>query len=95
MSSVINCNLYDYLELASIYSIKVKINIEDHDAPLEGVITELKIKDTTEILVLASDDRFYEIPTVSLVRIIALTANPHFEELDFSRQSYCELPMFL
>lgn len=84
MANMISCGLYDYLELASLYSIKVKIITADHEALLEGVITELKIKDATEIVVLASGNRVYEIPTVSLVKIIALTANPHFEELNFS-----------
>ncbi|MDA0120306.1 Rho-binding antiterminator [Vibrio sp. T11.5] len=82
---MISCNQYDYIEIACLYHIPVRLVVES------GQIVEGKAKTTRydehrrESIVIDSSAGEVDVPTESLVSMTALVANPHFNEIFFTQ----------
>ncbi|MCG9595465.1 Rho-binding antiterminator [Vibrio sp. Isolate25] len=84
---MISCNQYDYIEIACLYHIPVRLVMES------GQIVEGKAKTTSydehrrECIVIVSSTGDRHVPTESLVSMTALIENPHFTEVIFTQVS--------
>ncbi|NOH52079.1 transcriptional antiterminator [Vibrio coralliilyticus] len=84
---MISCNQYDYIEIACLYHIPVRLVTES------GQIVEGKAMTTNydahrrESIVIATATGETQLPTETLVSMTALIENPHFKDIKFTQVS--------
>ncbi|WP_260261088.1 Rho-binding antiterminator [Vibrio intestinalis] len=80
---MISCSQYDYLEIACMYKLAIKLVLTDGSI-VEGTAFDTGYNsDKQEVIVLKIANELTKIPTETLASITALTANPHFNHIDF------------
>lgn len=85
MPTLISCELFDYIEIACMFSYKVTLTLEDNQEITGTAISTRTSKEKTEYLVFApegsSDTR--EVETAQMVKMTVLTPGARFRQIDF------------
>ncbi|MBY8046086.1 Rho-binding antiterminator [Vibrio fluvialis] len=83
---MISCSQYDYIEIACLYRLPVALTLQD------GSVIQGTAKDTgrntarQECMIVEDNSREHWIETAALVRMQALSDNPHFSDIHFQQQ---------
>lgn len=82
---IINCHLHDYIEIACLYSLKISITLGGGEKVNGTAITTQTAPDKKEYLVINPEGKSGEkrIELIQIRRLQALTANPHFDCIEF------------
>lgn len=83
-SPILNCDLHDYLEIACLFELTVKLQLADGSSITGQPITILTHSAIEYLQVRANHERHHiEIPVLSLELMTALTPNRHFCSIRF------------
>ena len=82
---LLKCDLHDYLEIACLYSIEIKLTLQNNVSLIGTPLTTGINKKVGEYLVLRSNNKenTSSIPLVSLQTMQAMSANVHFDKIKF------------
>lgn len=81
----IACELFDYIEIACMYSYRIRVSVEN-GKELIGVARTTQIKHKVEYLVLATTEQKGElnyINTAEITHISVLSENTKFKDISF------------
>ena len=82
---ILNCDRYDYLEIACLYSFVIELTLTNNQQ-YEGRALTIQIEtDSGEVLVFANkhDGNEMKFPLSELKSMRAITENPHFSYIEF------------
>lgn len=81
----ISCQLHDYIEIACLYRLKIGITLVDGEQTHGTAITTQTAADKKEYLLInpAGKNGEERIELTKIKRLQALTANPHFDRIEF------------
>ena len=84
---IIKCDIHDYVEIACLYGIQVKLTFKDGSHKIVTPLNTLIDKERFEVLEVQEqeqdqiDAQYLRLTTIT--RMSALSANPHFSDVDF------------
>ena len=85
MNAPINCHLHDYIEIACLYHFEVEFNLANGKVVKGRAQTTHTDKNSREFLRLMFNKRQLEIDLHDIKTMCALTANPHFDKVEFGQ----------
>ncbi len=80
----IDCSLHDYLEVACLYRYDLEVHKKDGSTSV-GKVTNTRTAEKIEYLLVTIDGELVEISMSDIARVVVLTENARFREIDFSR----------
>ncbi|WP_019529087.1 Rho-binding antiterminator [Dasania marina] len=81
---MINCNQHDYIEIACLYQLPIKLTLKS-GAPIAATAIDTQRNDAKEECIkikVGSDHQLIVLNDISTMQ--ALIANPHFDTISFS-----------
>ncbi len=80
---MIHCHLHDYVEIACLYSIKIKLTLKNKHV-ITGFGKTIRYNNNKdECLMIETKDGNIDIVLTDILTMIALDANPHFKKVTF------------
>ncbi|MGH1441693.1 MAG: Rho-binding antiterminator [Cellvibrionaceae bacterium] len=85
--NILPCDLHDYIEIACLYKIEVKLNLENNIGYTGIPITTGIDRTIGEYIEFLSnnDEKKIKIPLSCLESMQAIKPNPHFGKINFSK----------
>jgi len=83
MTALISCHSHDYIEIACLYRLDIKLTLQDGSLQSGTAISTLT-KNRQEYLLMQSHDGEVAIALSKIKRMTALTDNPHFSLVDIA-----------
>ena len=85
---ILPCDLHDYLEIACLYKIKVKLIQKNNLNSVGTPVTTGVNKELGEYLIfqVKQEAEAKAIPLLSILSMQAISANPYFDKIIFSQQ---------
>ncbi len=80
---MIRCAIHDYVEIACLYHLQVRLTLQDQQQIEGRAETTLTGADKKEYLQLSSGTESIKIDLESIKKMQALTPNPHFDLINF------------
>ncbi|GLT16654.1 hypothetical protein GCM10007938_04300 [Vibrio zhanjiangensis] len=84
---MISCSEYDYIEIACLYQIPIRLVTESAQVFEGQAKTTTYNEQRKECIVIGTQSGDMQIPTETLVSMTALIDNPHFGEIIFQQIS--------
>ena len=82
----IDCDLYDYVEIACMRGYELQIILNDHTEMVGKAKTTRTSADKVEYLVVGVDNVSVDVPMHEIKSIAPLTAGATFAKIDFSKR---------
>lgn len=76
----ISCELFDYIEIACMHRLELKVYFKEAK-PVQGNAITTKVDAGKEILVLRSEGKNVSVMLDSVKELKAITPNPYFENI--------------
>lgn len=80
---MIKCDYYDYIEIACLYKLSIKVQYATHAVAGIALDTQ-RGENNEEGMLLKVDGEPKWLPLDPIQSISALTPNPHFDKVDFA-----------
>lgn len=81
-SSIISCDLHDYVELACMHNYRVQLTLKDRQV-VTGKAMDIVTAEHREYLVVGEGDQQQKIDLTHLAKLEVLTPNAKFSEVEF------------
>ena len=80
---MISCHIHDYVEIACLYRIKIKLAFIDGNSIIGSGKTTLYNKNKEECLLLQTEKGDIEVVLTKIKMMTACDDNPHFKSVSF------------